>query len=766
MKIIRRTFVLLFIFVLFNIAFSQEDIESFKRQLKSMGMTDTQINNLIRNYGFTAPRQQQLPLQFSRGQAEADSIMLARQREILYGRSYAGSDTTGIDSLRVERLYPFGYSVFRYSPSYAEPFFDYGIISYEYPVGPGDEIILTIWGDVESYKSYTVDREGSIYIVGLGKIYVANKTYRELKEYLLNLLKKIHPRIDEGKTIVEITLGKLRRVKVFVTGEVFRPSDYYVNTLSDVVNLIYKSGGIINGGSLRNVELKRNGKVEKIIDLYEFILKGNLQTTERLQDHDVVFVPFAQKTVAVKGEIKRPAVYEIKDDETIEDLINFAGGFTSKTYFNKFNIDRIVPFKDRIKGENEREILSFYDLNEFYSQVPMDGDTVTLFKIDEEKDNYVTVTGRIKKDGEFGYYAGLTLDELINKAGGLEEDAYLEKMFVIRTNPDSTFSVIAMSYDDIKNPEKKVELAPWDHVIISSIWDFEEKPYVEIYGEVRAPGIYPLMENLTLNDLIHLAGGLKETAFKIEAQVSRMIPESLRVDRRTNSELFKIPILSKMGSKEKDTFYLKKYDNVFIRENPEFTYPKKVYIFGEVQYPGPYPLLKKNEKITDLMLRSGGFTERAYLDGITFFRKSNDIGRISIDFQNIMNKPDHVDNLFLVEEDSIYVPERINTVRVMGTVGFPVSVLHEKGKGVSYYIKSAGGFTEESDKGKVQIIYPNGQVTAPRRFWRDPEIKPGSTILVPKKIPTEGINWTEVVRNWVQIISSLATTIFILKNIK
>ena len=211
-----------------------------------MGLTDTQINTIIQSYGFTTPRAQQLPLRFSREQAVADSIMMARQREILYGRSYMVSDTLGIDSLRIGKLYPFGYNVFRYSPSYAEPFFDYGIISNEYPVGPGDEIIITVWGDVDSYKSDTVDREGGIFIESLGKIYVSNKTYRELKDYLLNQLKKIHPRIDEGKTKVEITLGKLRRVKVFVTGEVLRPSDYYVNTLSDVVNLIYKSGGILD----------------------------------------------------------------------------------------------------------------------------------------------------------------------------------------------------------------------------------------------------------------------------------------------------------------------------------------------------------------------------------------------------------------------------------------------------------------------------------------------------------------------------------------
>jgi len=742
--------IIVFLLVGTEIVFSQ-NVEALRNYLKQLGKSEEEVQSLLKSYGFVKEEPDTAQVPEVEGPKTLDTLEVKKKIE---------------EAEEEAEVETFGYKIFGFAPTYKEPVFETGIVSDEYPIGPGDEIILSVWGQDEKYKTYQVDRDGGIYIERLGKIYVNGLSFKELENFLKGRLSTIFSGISTGETQVDITLGKLRKIQVFVTGEVKIPSDYYVNPLSYSINLIYMAGGLTEGGSLRNIQLKRGNKIIKTYDLYKFILEGEFDETEKLQDYDVLHVPFARKKVTIKGEINRPAEYELKEEETIGDLIEFAGGFKSTAYLGKFNIIRIIPPERRKKGENEKEVITFYDLKKFLSQIPLDGDQISIFKIKDIKENFVKIIGRVKKIGEFEYQPGLELSELIDKAEGMEEEAYLDKVLVIRTRPDSSQKLISVNYNNVLEGREKVELEPRDKVLVFSKWDFEDKGYVEIKGEVREPGQYKLMDNMTLNDLIHLAGGLEEEAYRYEAEISRLIPDSLKKDKKNISKSIKIDLMS--GSKElsKETFLLERYDNVFIRKNPKFSLPKYVSILGEVKYPGDYPLLNENERITDLINRAGGLNEDAYIEGIKFTRKEKNIGDIAVDFKNILKNPEDVQNFTLKNGDIIDVPQRLNTVKVMGNVGFPVSVPFFKDKGISFYIERAGGYLKDSDKERIQIIYPNGQITTPRKFWFDPDIKPGSTIIIPKKKVAEGVDWADAIRNWVQVISGLATTIYILKNIQ
>ncbi|MFC1557957.1 SLBB domain-containing protein, partial [candidate division KSB1 bacterium] len=658
-----------------------------------------------------------------------------------------------------EELKPFGYDIFNWIPTSFEPP-AFGRITPDYMVGPGDEIRIEVWGQTSISKSFLVDREGAIFIDKVGKISCTGLTYRELRNSISNKLKKFYSQIS-----VDVSLGKLRSVQVFVAGQVKAPGGYWLTALSSVYSAPYFAGGASENGSLRNIELHRNNTVTSV-DFYELLLKGRLHSNIHLQEGDVVIVPPVGKRVKINGEVKVPAIYEVKPDENLEDLMEIAGGFKSSAYLKRIQIWRIVPPQERKIGGNHRTIVDINFFDEKHKRSTLfDGDSIVVNPIMNLIDDFVELTGSVKLPGIYSYADNKSLRMLFKNCEGLLDEAYLENGLILRSEHDTATAIISFSPKEVLYAGSGIEgydiaLHKKDFIRIYSKWEIVERDSLEIFGAVKNPGKYELFKNMTLNDLIFQAGGLKESAYKLRAEVSRVrLGESKQLGAIDTSFV-------QLNEDDKvKKFKLNRFDNVFIREDPDWMLQRNIMVLGEVVMPGKYSITSKNERLSDIIERAGGLTETAYPSGITFHRNLNDIGVIDIDLPKAMNNRNDRNNIILADADSIYIPEVINTVRVEGAVNLPRSVLQQKGKGVGYYIQSAGGLTERADKGRISIVLANGRIVKSHKFWSDPEITGGSVIFVPTKVQKEGINWGSALADAAQIVSSLITSIFILDQV-
>ncbi|MCK4967102.1 SLBB domain-containing protein, partial [bacterium] len=635
----------------------------------------------------------------------------------------------------------------------------FGRITPDYTVGPGDEIRIEVWGQTSISKSFLVDREGAIFIDKVGKISCTGLTYRELRNKISNRLKKFYSQIS-----VDVSLGKLRSVQVFVTGQVKAPGGYWLTALSPVYSAPYFAGGATENGSLRSIELHRNNKVSTV-DFYELLLKGKLHDNIYLQEGDVVKVPPVGKRVAISGEVKVPAIYEVKQDEVLEDLIEIAAGFKYSAYLKRIQIWRILPPHERVMGGKHRTIVDINFLDEKQKRSPLyDGDSIFVNPIMDLVEDFVELTGSVKLPGIYSYSDNKSLRMLFKNCEGLLDEAYLERGEILRSEHDTATAIINFSPKEVLSAagteNYDIALHKKDFIRIYSKWEIVERDSIEIFGSVKNPGKYELFKNMTLNDLIFQAGGLEESAYKLRAEVSRV-----RLGESKQLGAIDTFFVHLKEQSEVNEFQLNKFDNIFIREDPDWMLQRNVMILGEVVMPGNYSIISKNERLSDIIERAGGLTETAYPSGITFYRNLNDIGVIDIDLPKAMNNWNDRNNIILADADSIYIPEVINTVRVEGAVNLPRSVLHQKGKGIGYYINSAGGLTERADKGRISIMLANGRIVKSRKFWSDPEITGGSVIFVPTKVKKEDINWSSALADGAQIISSIITSIFILDRV-
>jgi protein involved in polysaccharide export with SLBB domain len=658
-----------------------------------------------------------------------------------------------------KEIKPSGYNMFNWIPtSFSPP--PFGNITPDYIIGPGDEIKIEMWGQMGMSKTFVVDREGNIFIDKVGKITVNGLTFSETKNNITNQLKKFY-----SQTSVDVSMGNIRNVLVLVVGQVKVPGGYWLSSLSPAYSALYFAGGATENGSLRNVELNRNNTT-KIIDLYELLLRGKIDENLRLREGDVIIIPPVSKRVILTGEIKVPAIYELKQDEVLNDLINIAGGFTANTYLNQIQIWRTVPPEERLIGGKDKTVIDVNFLNEKERSIKLfDGDSINVYAIPNFVDNYVKMIGCVRRPGLYAYTEDITLKKLILICEGVLNEAYLDRGEIIRSIHDTATVLVPFNLTEILNDKSSsddndIVLNKKDIVKIYSKWDIMPKDSLDVFGAAKNPGRYELFKDMTLNDVIFQAGGLQESAYKLYAEVSRVILGENRKDSIINA--FSIDL---SNQNEVKNFKLKRFDNVFIRENPNWMLQKNVKILGEVTFPGVYSIKSENERLSDLIYRAGGLKATAYPGGISFYRKKNEIGIIDVDLVNILRNKDDPNNITLADGDSVYIPEIINTVRVEGAVGLPRSILYQKGAGVGYYIKAAGGYTEPADKDRVSVILANGKVTKPNRFWFDTEITPGSNIIVRPKVKTQGINWGSAIADGAQILSSLITSIFIIDQI-
>jgi protein involved in polysaccharide export with SLBB domain len=675
---------------------------------------------------------------------------------------HAAPDTT-------QTLKRFGQEIFTLKPTTFEPL-AFGPVSPDYLLGPGDEIIVSVWGAQEMNTRGTINREGFVVLPDVGQVPANGYTLGAFKQQLEKRLSRIYSGIGKdgrGRTSVDVSLGKLRSMQVFVLGDVVQPGNYTLSATSTVMNALFYAGGPTPKGSLRDVRVLRNNQVVHSADLYGYLARGERGQDHKLENGDVVFVPPAPRVVSVEGEVRRPAEYELRQGESLADLLDIAGGLTSTAYRARVQIERIIPFQERDPLKQEDRRIIDLDLRGTGADVGLlDGDQVRVFRRRDILKNTVKLVGpAVYKPGTYEHRAGMTVADLIDQAGGLLGDAYTGWAHLVRTRDNRTKELRSFDLAAAlrRDPRANIQLEQRDEVQVFSLSDVRDQEMVSIQGLVRRPGPYELFEGMTITDLIVKAGGLKESAYRIRAEVSRIDPRSISDGK--SAELLYAALGDSMNTEsEAAKFRLEKNDIVFVREIPNWGMQENIWLTGEVKFPGMYSLTSKSERLSSVVDRAGGLESTAYLQAAAFYRRKDNTGRMAIDFEQALSskgKRRSKYDLVLTASDSIHIPREPKTVKVTGEVGFPASVLWEEGRDMDYYIDQAGGLLATADKDKISVVMANGRVERPG-FMRTPQPDAGGMIRVPRKPEEKDRETLKSMAQIVSILSGAATTIYLI----
>lgn len=658
-----------------------------------------------------------------------------------------------------------------------------------YRLGPGDEVIIDIWGTSQNTIRQQISPDGTINIEKIGPVNLSGMTVSEANEYLKRVLGKTYSGLDalDGTLEIRLTLGNARTIQINVMGEVIQPGTYALSSFSTVFHALYRAGGVNEIGSLRNVQVTRNGKTVAKVDVYDFIMKGKTQDDIRLQEGDVIIVPAYEALVQISGNVKRPMKFEMKKNETLATLINYAGGFSADAYTRSL---RVV----RQNGE-EYEINTVKEID--YSAYPMrNGDVVTAEAILNRFTNKLEVRGAVYRPGIYQLNGEInTVRALVNEAKGLMGDAFTNRAVLQREREDLTTEIISVDVRSIMaGTSPDIPLQKNDILYIPSIHDLEDRGDVAIFGEVAKPDSYSYSDNMTLEDLIIRAGGLRESASTVRVDVSRRIkdPKST-VSTDSIGQMFTFALKDGFVIDGEQGFTLQPYDQVFVRRSPGYQAQQNVQVTGEVIFGGTYAMTTTEERLSDLVKKAGGATPKAYLRGAKLIRVANDeekkrmrdvinlmnrqFGKammdsldirvedtfsVGIDLEKAMAQPGSEYDLVLREGDVLSVPKLNNTVKVNGAVMMPNTVGYLSDKNANYYLDQAGGYALNAKKSKKFVIYMNGQVARIKGRSKD-KIEPGCEIIVPSK-KNKRVNVGEIL-GYASSFGSLATMFATISNL-
>ncbi|RGM86772.1 capsule biosynthesis protein [Phocaeicola plebeius] len=658
-----------------------------------------------------------------------------------------------------------------------------------YRLGPGDEVIIDIWGTSQNTIRQQISPDGTINIEKIGPVNLSGMTVSEANEYLKRVLGKTYSGLDapDGTLEIRLTLGNARTIQINVMGEVIQPGTYALSSFSTVFHALYRAGGVNEIGSLRNVQVTRNGKTVAKVDVYDFIMKGKTQDDIRLQEGDVIIVPAYEALVQISGNVKRPMKFEMKKNETLATLINYAGGFSADAYTRSL---RVV----RQNGE-EYEINTVKEID--YSAYPMrNGDVVTAEAILNRFTNKLEVRGAVYRPGIYQLNGEInTVRALVNEAKGLMGDAFTNRAVLQREREDLTTEIISVDVRSIMaGTSPDIPLQKNDILYIPSIHDLEDRGDVAIFGEVAKPDSYSYSDNMTLEDLIIRAGGLRESASTVRVDVSRRIKDP-KSTHSTDSigQMFTFALKDGFVIDGEQGFTLQPYDQVFVRRSPGYQAQQNVQVTGEVIFGGTYAMTTTEERLSDLVKKAGGATSKAYLRGAKLIRVANDEEKkrmrdvinlmnrqfgeammdslgirvedtfsVGIDLEKAMAQPGSEYDLVLREGDVLSVPKLNNTVKVNGAVMMPNTVGYLSDKNANYYLDQAGGYALNAKKSKKFVIYMNGQVARIKGRSKD-KIEPGCEIIVPSK-KNKRVNVGEIL-GYASSFGSLATMFATISNL-
>ncbi len=717
------------------------------------------------------------------------------------------------------KLKQFGYDLFSAEISTFAPVEDVPV-GPDYIVGPGDAFSVSLWGKVEATYPVEVDRDGKVLLPEVGAIDVWGLSFSELKKVLHAEISKFTPEFQ-----MNITMQKLRTIQVFVVGNAVSPGSYSLSSLSTMINALFACGGPTKNGAMRNVQLLRSGKVVNRLDLYNFLLKGDKSKDARLQPGDTIFIPFIGKVVGVAGNVKRPAIYEIKEKSNLKELLAMAGGVMPVGYLQRVQVERIMSHEKKIvvdlnlSPQGDRS-------NEQWEMPLQDGDLVKIEPIFPGTKNIVELEGHVLRPGGYEWREGMKISGIITSFSDLQPEVHLEYAEIIRLEePDFHERVIPFNLGKMLKSEQDLTLQNLDRIKIFSKTDFEDKYNVTIIGQIRRPESYKLFEGMTVQDLVNKAGGFLDNAYLQKAELTRRVIEQ---GKTVSSSRIDIDIENAMAGDVKENITLQKYDTLKIQIIPEWKTVGLAMVEGEVQFPGEYPL-KKGEKLSSLIKRAGGYTTRAYLRGAVFTRESakethrkriNElISKMEIDIQSttamiagsaldkediaaaqqalasqkeLLNKLRNAEitgrvviNLKSMEDlaeskydielekgDKLVIPEKPGIVEVLGEVYNPTAVFYEEGQTVGYYLNKVGGPTQNAEDDEIYLVKADGSVIsrsqegmlgiswdAENNRWTTGgflaiKIQRGDVVLVPRRL--KEIPWLKTTTDIVQIIFQTA----------
>ena len=647
----------------------------------------------------------------------------------------------------------------------------------DYKLGPGDNLIVNLWGKVEQEYNLTVDRQGAVFIPKIGEVAVWGQTLQQAE-------RRLRDKLGTGFSDFQMTLslGKLKSMQVFVFGEVKFPGSYSVNSLSTMFSALYLAGGPTDRGSLRRIKLIRSGVETASVDLYQFLLFGKNVAGVSLQSGDVVFVEVVGKRVKVEGAIKRPAIYEILGTETISEIVDLAGGTLPSAYVEKVRIDRVAS----------NDAYNVIDLNlkdpnsNDRAFVMEDGDEVSIESIYDHKQDVVYLEGHFRHPGLYQFQEGLTLAQLFKNGCDLEEQAYRGRIDLLRSIDGRDTSLITIDPNDILSGTNEVPLRAGDKLIAYASEDVTAARKVSIFGQVTRPGEYPYYQGMKVSDLVFKAGNLMQSAYPLRIELARTMEDGQR-------EVYYASLDEPSGDMP-----LSENDKIFIRQIPGWEDRDIVTIEGEVVFAGKYVITQETNSLYSLIQRAGGLTDDAFATGTVFTRATiisdlkrrgvdelinrsaqkveDDSGRIRIDSSSVLRDNNmsnrivvHIDDLLnggdqrydvkLKDGDHIYIPSKPAGIQVLGAVPSISTIAFQDDKKAEFYLKRAGGFLPNADKKHVQLVRADGTIVSGRGALSK-EVRLGDAIFVPTRVHKDR-DWLKFFSTTASVAASIATTIFV-----
>ncbi|MFN8295758.1 MAG: SLBB domain-containing protein [Chitinophagales bacterium] len=653
-----------------------------------------------------------------------------------------------------------------------------------YILGVDDEISIAVWGYADYNNKLKVNEDGYIQIPEFGRIYVKGLTFGAVKS---QIGKRLATFINPANTKYEITLNYSRTIDVNIVGEVKSPGTYQIPAINSVYNAINAANGITDIGSVRDIQVRRDGKTIKRLDVYEFLFNPLLQENFYLQKGDFIYVSTQSKLIKITGAVRRPAKYELLKNENLNELIKFSGGFAPDAYIKTIQVTRTNNDKSQIIDVDYDQLVnSNFELK--------DGDIVNITTIPNGIENYVNINGTVRYPGRYELKDGFRIADIIKAAGGIKIETYLERAYIKRKMDDNTFINQKFSLKNIlidENSPDNLLLKQADQIQLFSKEDFIEKFMISIDGSVIKPTVMEFTDGITLNDLLFYAGGLKIEAANSKIEISRVMNIDSSLDKKFKPQHVVIKTIKIGPNLELDdaskAFVLSPMDKVYVRKIYGFDEQMTVTLKGEVKYPGIYAILDKNEKVLDVIERAGGLTPYAFIKNARLTRPDNGLTQTIFQLKDAFADTASRANLILKNGDLIEIPTVNQLVSIKGAIRYPdldsTGTINGKfipGKTARWYIKHyAGGFKKGAIKKSTMVIYPNRKVDYTRSFigiknYPTVDIE-GALITVdmknkppkPPKGPESRLNWNIVLPSVIAAITSLATTItliFVLKN--
>lgn len=660
----------------------------------------------------------------------------------------------------------------------------------DYKLGPGDEIVIDIWGASQASLQQIISPEGSIVVDRLGPVYLNGMTIREANSYIQQKFSSVYSGIgnEGGSSQIKLTLGQIRTIQINILGEVAVPGTYALSSLSSVFHALYNAGGINDIGSLRSIQLYRKGKLIKTIDIYQYLLNGNASGETRLMDGDIIMVPPYISLVEIVGKIKRPMFYEMTVTETLSDLIKYSGGFTGDAYKEKIDITRKTGKYDKAYTVSSKDFENF---------ILDDKDSIFVSAGLNQFDNRVQIKGAVFRPGYYEVGEQIkTIKNLIEKAGGIKENAFLNRAILTRERADLTRETVPINLKNLlEGRTADINLKKNDMLLVASDSVLVELGSFTIYGDVQVPGEYDYAEGTSIEDLIIKAGGLLKSASLAKVDVSRRIVDPLSIESpNIIADIYTFNIKNGLVVDGPPDFVLSPYDQVYIRRSPGYIEQRNIEIAGEVLFPGRYALKEKTERLSDIVKRAGNLTPHAFSAGARLLREKTIMemteerkamqalskglkDSISTDLLNIdpyysvgieldkaIANPKSEYDLVLREGDQLIVPEYDNTVRINGSVMYPNTVLYKKGQKVSYYINQAGGYSDLAEKKRAYIVYMNGTVAKVKGSNRD-AVQPGCNIVIPSKEQKEKMSLAQILSLGTSVTSMASVVALLINNL-